>query len=102
MSIFSGIFLAKCFLLLAEQVGINFTPFVLSLPNLKKKKSLLDGSQLKNVCLSVVCHEFVPNYLLNRSSDWAKIFITIFVQLSKKVCFYKDKFILQGVILVEF
>jgi hypothetical protein len=30
-------------------------------------------------CLSVcllVCHEFVPNYLLNPWSDWAKIFFT--------------------------
>jgi hypothetical protein len=38
----------------------------------------MDGGQLKNVCLlSVVCclsvcHEFVPNYLLNRWSDWDK------------------------------
>jgi hypothetical protein len=24
-------------------------------------------------CLSVACHEFVPNYLLNPWSDWAKI-----------------------------
>ncbi len=49
----------------------------------------MDGGQLKNVCLSVVCcllsvvcclsvvcHEFVPNYLLNPKSDWAKIFFT--------------------------
>ena len=41
----------------------------------------MDGGQLKNVCLSVcrlssVCNEFVPNYLLNRWSDWAKIFFT--------------------------
>ncbi len=47
----------------------------------------MDGGQLKNVCLlsvvccllyvvclSVVCDEFVPNYLLNRWSDWAKFF----------------------------
>ncbi len=52
----------------------------------------MDGGQLKNVCLSVVCclsvclpvclsvclsvvcDEFVPNYLLNRLSDWAKFF----------------------------
>ncbi len=40
------------------------------------------GGQLKNVCLlSVVCclsvcHEFVPNYLLNRWLDWAKFFFT--------------------------
>ncbi len=39
----------------------------------------MDGGQLKNVrllsvcCLSV-CDEFVPNYLLNRLSDWAKTF----------------------------
>jgi hypothetical protein len=41
----------------------------------------MDGSQLKNVCLSVVCllsvcDEFVPNYLLNRLGDWAKKFFT--------------------------
>ncbi len=43
----------------SEQGGINFTPFVLSLPHAKKKKkkknSYMDGGQLKNVCLSVVC-----------------------------------------------
>jgi hypothetical protein len=50
----------------------------------------MDGGQLKNVCLlSVVClsvclsvcllsvcHEFVPNDLLNHWSDWAKFFFT--------------------------
>ena len=43
----------------------------------------MDRGQLKNVCLlSVVCcllsvcDEFVPNYLLNRLPDWAKIFFT--------------------------
>ena len=49
----------------------------------------MDGGQLKNVCLSVVCllsvvcgllsvvcHEFVPNYLLHPWSDWAKFFFT--------------------------
>ena len=42
----------------------------------------MDGGQLKNVCLSVVCllsvvcDEFVPNYLLNRWPDWAKFFFT--------------------------
>ncbi len=48
----------------------------------------MDGGQLKNVCLSVVCcmsvvcclsvvcDEFVPNYLLNPWSDWAKFFFT--------------------------
>ena len=36
----------------------------------------MDGGQLKNVCLSVVCLEFVPNYLLHRWSDWAKFFLT--------------------------
>ncbi len=44
----------------------------------------MDGGQLKNVCLSdclsvvclSVCDEFVPNYLLNRLSDWAKFFFT--------------------------
>ena len=30
---------------------------------------------LSVVCLSV-CDEFVPNYLLNRLGDWAKIFFT--------------------------
>ena len=44
----------------SEQGGINFTPFVLSLPYAKKKKikikiSHMDGGQLKNVCLAVVC-----------------------------------------------
>jgi hypothetical protein len=48
----------------AEQGGINFTPFVLSLPYAKKKKkkkkliSHMDEGWLKNVCLfclSVVC-----------------------------------------------
>jgi hypothetical protein len=38
----------------------------------------MDGGQLKNVCLSVclssVCNEFVPNYLLNPWSDWHEIF----------------------------
>ena len=29
-----------------------------------------------SVCLSVVCDEFVPNYLLNPWSDWAKFFFT--------------------------
>ncbi len=72
--------------------GINFTPFVLFLPYAKKndyKFSLIDMGQLKNVCLSVclssvclsvvrlsVCDEFVPNYLLNRWSDWREIFFT--------------------------
>jgi hypothetical protein len=45
----------------------------------------MDGGQLKNVCLSVVClsvvclsvcDEFVPNYLLDSLSDWAKFFFT--------------------------
>ncbi len=41
----------------SEQGGINFTPFVLSLPNAKKEEkkniyfSFMDGGQLKNVCL---------------------------------------------------
>ena len=52
---------------------------------IKIKISHMDGGQLKNVCLSVVClsvclsvvcDEFVPNYLLNRLSDWAKKFFT--------------------------
>jgi hypothetical protein len=59
-------------------------------PVCKKKKKIkishLDGGQLKNVCLlSVclsVCHEFVPNYLLNRWSDWAKFFL----QKLEKMC----------------
>ncbi len=35
----------------------------------------MDGGQLKNVCLSsVVCNEFVPNYLLNCLSDWHEFF----------------------------
>ncbi len=68
----------------SEQGGINFTPFVLSLPyakkNLKLKFPIWMGVSSKMsvcllyVCLSVVCDEFVPNYLLNRLSDWAKIF----------------------------
>ncbi len=45
----------------------------------------MDEGRLKNVCLSVcmsvvcllsVCDEFVPNYLLNPWSDWAKFFFT--------------------------
>jgi hypothetical protein len=40
----------------------------------------MDRGQLKNVCLSVVClsvcDEFVPNYLMNRLSDWAKKIFT--------------------------
>jgi hypothetical protein len=42
----------------------------------------MDRGQLKNVCLlsvvclSVVCDEFVPNYLLNHWSDWANFFFT--------------------------
>ena len=35
----------------------------------------MDGGQLKNVCVCVclsVCHDFVPNYLLNVWSDWDK------------------------------
>jgi hypothetical protein len=41
----------------------------------------MDEGRLKNVCLSVcllsvVCDEFVPNYLLKPWSDWAKIFFT--------------------------
>ena len=45
----------------SKQGGINFTPFVLSLPNAKKKKKIkikishMDGGQLKNVCLLSVC-----------------------------------------------
>ena len=60
----------------------------------------MDGGQLKNVCLSVVCcllsvvcclsvvclsvvcDEFVPNYLLNPWSDWAKFFL----QKLEKMC----------------
>ncbi len=44
----------------SQQGGINFPPFVLSLPYAKKKKkkkyikiSHMDGGQFKNVCLSV-------------------------------------------------
>jgi len=41
----------------------------------------MDGGQLKNVCLSVVCHLsvcplVVPNYHLNRKTDCAKFFFT--------------------------
>ena len=57
----------------------------------------MDGGQLKNVCLSVVCSlsvclsvvclsvvcdEFVPNYLLNPWSDCAKFFL----QKLEKMC----------------
>ena len=31
---------------------------------------------LSVVCCLSVCDEFVPNYLLNHWSDWAKIFFT--------------------------
>ncbi len=34
------------------------------------------GSKMSVCLLSVVCHEFVPNYLLNRWSDWSKLFFT--------------------------
>jgi hypothetical protein len=35
------------------------------------------SSKMSACCLlSVVCDEFVPNYLLNRWSDWAKFFLT--------------------------
>ena len=38
------------------------------------------SSKMSVCCLSVVClsvcDEFVPNYLLNRLGDWAKIFFT--------------------------
>ncbi len=75
----------------SKQGGINFTPYVLSLPYAKKKKkkikiSHMDGGSSKmsvcclSVCLSVVClsvcHEFIPNYLLHRWSDRAKFFFT--------------------------
>jgi hypothetical protein len=68
---------------------------------------MVDGGQLKNVCLSVcllsvcclsvvcllsvcclsvvclsVCHDFVPNYLLHSWSDWAKFFL----QKLEKMC----------------
>jgi hypothetical protein len=36
----------------------------------------MNGSQLKNVCLSVVCPSVVPNYFLNPWSDWDKKFCT--------------------------
>jgi hypothetical protein len=40
--------------LLGEQEGINFTPFVLSLPYAKKNKN---KNKIKfQKCLSVVCH----------------------------------------------
>ncbi len=40
-----------------------------------------DSSKMSVCCLSVVCllsvcDKFVPNYLLNPWSDWAKIFFT--------------------------
>ncbi len=71
----------------SKQGGINFTPFNLSLPDAKKKKKKLKfpiwmgvSSKMSlclSVCLSVcllsVCHEFVPNYLLNHWSDWATL-----------------------------
>ncbi len=31
---------------------------------------------VRSKCLLSVCDEFVPNYLLNRWSDWAKFFFT--------------------------
>ncbi len=55
----------------AEQGGINFTPFILSLPYAKKKKLNFPYGWG-----SVACDEFVPNYLLNPWSDWAKFFFT--------------------------
>ncbi len=71
----------------SEQGGINFTPFVLSLPYAKKNKKKIKfsiwmrvGSKMSvclsclSVCLLSVCDEFVPSYLLNHWSDWAKNF----------------------------
>ncbi len=70
----------------SEQGGINFTPLVLSLPYAKKKKIpiWMGVSSKMSVCcllsvvclLSAVCHEFIPSYLLNRWSNWAKFFFT--------------------------
>jgi hypothetical protein len=62
----------------SEQGGINFTPFVLSQPFAKKKKKKISiwmgvSSEMSVCCLSA-CEEFVPNYLLNGWSDWAKHF----------------------------
>jgi hypothetical protein len=63
----------------SEQGGINFTPLVLSLPNGWGSAQKC----LSVVCLlSVVCHEFVPSYLLNRWSNWAKFFL----QKLEKMC----------------
>ena len=41
----------------------------------KKKFPHMDGGQLKNVCLSVVCDEFILKYLLNHWSDLDKFFL---------------------------
>ncbi len=80
----------------SEQGGINFTPFVLSLPYAKKKKkkiqiqiSHMDGGQLKNVCLlSVVC--------LSVTSSSPIIFWTVgliglnfFLQKLEKMCIWE-------------
>ena len=42
----------------------------------KMSVCLLSVVCLSVVCLLSVCDEFVPNYLLNHWSDWAKIFFT--------------------------
>jgi hypothetical protein len=44
----------------------------------------MDVGQLKNVCLSSVCNKFVPNYLLNRLSNWHEFF---FVKTEEKHLF---------------
>ncbi len=77
----------------SEQVGINFTPFVLSLPYAKKKKKIkishMDGGQLKNVCLlSVVCLlSWVRPQLSFKPLVWlGKIF---FLQKLEKLCIWE-------------
>jgi hypothetical protein len=69
-----------------EQGGINFTPLVLSLP-CTKKNSLMDGGQLKNVCLSVVCRLSVGcSQLFFEPLVWLGEF---FLQKLEKMCMWK-------------
>ncbi len=84
----------------SEQGGINFTPFVLSLPYAKKKKKKIkifhmDGGQLKNVCLLSVCCLSVC-CLLSVTSSSPIIFWTVFLiglkffsQKLEKMCIWE-------------
>ncbi len=75
--------------LLSEQGGINFTSFVISLPYKKIIKiSLMDGNQLKNVCLWPVCLSVfrlvVPLWFLINLSDLDNIFLQKLEEMSMR------------------